>query len=127
MGEALIQRNIIKYLQLHGFKVYKISDRFRAGIPDLYAARDGFSVWIEVKAPAGKLTKLQVLELEQLRDAGIPSMVARSVEDVSAMLDRVAAHRSHQRLQGVVPAPAHAERRFGCLDGLVPASKQGAL
>lgn len=124
MGEALIQRNIIKYLKSRGFKVYKISDRFRAGIPDLYAARDGWSVWIEVKAPAGKLTKLQELELEQLRAAGIPAMVARSVEDVSKMLARVAAYNSHRRLPGVVPAPAHVEH-VNCRCVINPCTRRG--
>lgn len=86
MGEAIIQKNIIRYLQLRGFKVYKIADRFRAGIPDIYAARNGQSYWLEVKTPAGKPTKLQELELRQLNDAGITALVVRSVEDVQAVV-----------------------------------------
>jgi Holliday junction resolvase len=83
MSEAKIQKDIMRYLQLRGFKVYKIADRFRAGIPDIYAARDGQSYWLEVKAPAGKTTRLQEMELRQLNDA---ALVVRSVEDVKAVV-----------------------------------------
>lgn len=86
MSEAKIQKDIMRYLQLRGFKVYKIADRFRAGIPDIYAARDGQSYWLEVKAPSGKTTRLQEMELRQLNDAGIPALVVRSVEDVKAVV-----------------------------------------
>lgn len=118
MSEALIQKSIIKYLQLRGFKVYKISDRFRAGIPDLYACRDGLSCWIEVKAPGGRLSKLQEFEIDQLRAAGITVLVAHSVEDVKAMLATapwwsgcVHITMPSVRLQGVVPAPAHVKAK----------------
>ena len=86
MSEALIQRNIIKYLQLRGFKVYKISDRFRAGIPDLYACRYGKSYWFEVKGPGGRVSKIQEYEIEQLRAAGANASVVRSIEDVKMAL-----------------------------------------
>lgn len=120
MREAVIQKNIIRYLQLRGFKVYKISDRFRAGIPDLYVARNGWSCWIEVKAPGGRLSTLQAHEIDQLRAVGITVLVAHSVEDVKAMLEGApwqslqeilredGAHTT--RLPGLVPAPAHAKR-----------------
>ena len=84
MTESMIQRDIMKYLQLWGFKVFKLSDRFRAGIPDLYAARYGKSYWFEVKAPGGRVSKIQEYELQQLRDAGLVAMVVRSVAEVAA-------------------------------------------
>jgi Holliday junction resolvase len=79
----------MKYLQLRGFKVYKISDRFRAGIPDLYACRHGKSYWFEVKAPGGRVSKIQEYELGQLRAAGANASVVRSIEDVKIALDKV--------------------------------------
>jgi Holliday junction resolvase len=86
MLEAKIQRDIMRYLQLRGFKVYKISDRFRSGIPDLYACRDGRSIWFEVKTPDGRLSKLQEHEIRQLLAAGAQACVVRSVEDVKSVL-----------------------------------------
>lgn len=86
MSETLIQRDIMKYLQLRGFLVYKLSDRFRSGIPDIYAARDGKSYWLEVKTPSGKITKLQEYELTRLRAAGVTARVVRSVGDVMAVV-----------------------------------------
>jgi Holliday junction resolvase len=84
--ESLIQKDIIRYLKCAGFYVLKISDRFRSGIPDLYAVRDGRSFWFEVKAPAGKVTKLQQHEIDQLRQHGASAHVVRSVEDVELVI-----------------------------------------
>ena len=84
--ESSIQKKIKTFLELRGFKVYKINDRFRSGIPDLYAIRAGKSIWIEVKRPGEQPTKLQQYEIDQLRDAGAAVTVARSVEDVQPWL-----------------------------------------
>ena len=84
--ESSIQKKIKTFLELRGFKVYKINDRFRSGIPDLYAIRAGKSIWIEVKRPGEQPTKLQQYEIDQLRDAGAAVTVARSVEDVQTWL-----------------------------------------
>jgi Holliday junction resolvase len=86
MTESLIQRDIVRCLRVRGFYVIKISDRFRSGIPDLYAARDGKSYWFEVKRPDGRVSKLQEYEIEQLRAAGITAAVVRSVSDVEALI-----------------------------------------
>lgn len=85
MTESTLVKQIMSYLRSQGFYVFKISDRFRSGIPDLYAARDGKSYWFEVKTPAGKVSKLQQYEIEQLNMHGIQAGVVRSVEDVEGI------------------------------------------
>jgi Holliday junction resolvase len=76
----------MRYLQLQGFKVYKISDRFRSGIPDLYAVRRGQHYWLEVKDEKGRVSKIQEYELSQLQDHGATARVVRSVADVRGVI-----------------------------------------
>lgn len=87
MKESLIQRDIMRYLQLRGYHVIKFSDRFRAGIPDLYAVRDGRGYWLEVKAADGRVSKIQEYEIKQLREAGATAHVVRSIEDVRQVIN----------------------------------------
>src|SRR5512147_2896733 len=68
--EAQIQAAIAKLLTVAGFAVYSTSQGYRAapggtrmtpGLPDLYAVhpRRGLAIWIECKAPGGKLRGAQ--------------------------------------------------------------------
>ena len=49
----------------------------RAGIPDLLACYKGEFIAIELKAEKGKVSKLQLLEIERIRKAGGHAMVLR--------------------------------------------------
>jgi Holliday junction resolvase len=86
MTETLLVRSITKFLRERGFYVIKISDRFRSGIPDLYCVKDGVSYWFEVKCPAGKVSKLQEYEIEQLQQHGAHAAVVRSMSDVAMQI-----------------------------------------
>ncbi|MCL4783432.1 MAG: VRR-NUC domain-containing protein [Bryobacterales bacterium] len=57
-----------------------------AGDPDLSGCYRGRHFEFEVKAPGGRLTKLQVARLEEWRDAGAIVGVARSPKDVLTAL-----------------------------------------
>jgi hypothetical protein len=46
MNEAQLSQHIIKYMLHHGTLAIKMSDRFHAGIPDIYY---GTGCWIETK------------------------------------------------------------------------------
>ena len=86
MTESQIQRQITAWLKAAGFLVWKISDRYRSGIPDLYALRNGDSYWFEVKRPGGRVSKLQEHEIGQLRNHGGLAFVVRSVDDVRGVV-----------------------------------------
>lgn len=86
MTETILVRAITKFLRERGFLVYKLNDRFRSGIPDLYCCKDGVSYWLEVKLPAGKVTELQQYEIEQLRQHGVHASVVRSMSDVAMLI-----------------------------------------
>ena len=47
----------------------------RSGIPDLICCVNGFSVWVEVKAEAGRPSELQKWNIREIRKAGGSAMI----------------------------------------------------
>ena len=70
MRESECQRKIIQALEAAGWYVVKIIQTNRNGWPDLQALKDGVCVFIEVKAPNGKLSELQKYRHKQLIKQG---------------------------------------------------------
>ena len=58
----------------------------KRGVPDILAVISGRFVAIEVKAPGGKPSKLQLAQLKRIENAGGVAMVAESVDEVIAYL-----------------------------------------
>ena len=87
--EAMIQKQIRDYLQLTGWFVVKIHQSLGSykGIADLYAIKDGRSIWIEVKTTKGVLSKHQERFWDDIQLHGGEYFVARSVEDVRGALE----------------------------------------
>jgi len=82
--EADIQRTIRDYLRWQGWYVVKIHQSLGShrGIADLYAIREGRSVWIEVKTSIGRLSMHQEKYRAEIESHGGEYIVARAVEDV---------------------------------------------
>lgn len=70
MKEQKIQSKIIKKLENDDWLVLKIIKLSKAGYPDLLCLKDGKIMFIEVKRPEGKLSELQKVRIEQLKDKG---------------------------------------------------------
>jgi len=85
--ESDIQSAIKQYLQLKGWFVVKIHQSLGSyrGIADLYAIKDGRSVWIEVKTPRGKLSRWQEKFREEIESHGGKYVVARGIEDLEKL------------------------------------------
>lgn len=80
--EASVQRAIIKALQTRGCYVVKVLAASRAGVPDLLVcAPGGRFLALEVKAPKGRVSPRQEVELGMARAAGATAAVVRSVAD----------------------------------------------
>lgn len=72
MTEQQIQSKKIKELESQGFYVIKLMKTNKNGIPDLLAIPPNANVnFIEVKAPKGKLSKLQEFRIKELNDHGL--------------------------------------------------------
>ena len=57
-----------------------------AGLPDIIACIHGRFVAFEVKTPAGKMTKLQEITIQRIKDAKGQAFKVTSVDEVSRIL-----------------------------------------
>lgn len=86
--EKAIEADLITALRRMGFRVTKTSQprasMVTPGIPDLYAVHPawGLRVWVEVKAPGGKVSHAQAVWHEGERAAGGTVLVIRSVGEL---------------------------------------------
>ena len=72
MKEQQIQSKKIKELEAQGYYVIKLTVTNRPGIPDLIAIPPNSDVlFIEVKGPTGKVSKLQEFRHKELEEKGI--------------------------------------------------------
>jgi Holliday junction resolvase len=72
MKEQQIQSKKIKELEAQGYYVIKLINTNKNGIPDLIAIPPNSDVlFIEVKGPTGKVSKLQEFRHKELAEKGI--------------------------------------------------------
>lgn len=92
MKEKTITNQILKYLKAqpccfvfkeHG-GIYST-----AGIPDIICCYKGKFVAFEVKTKKGKLSKLQEVMIERIRQAGGVAFKVTSVQEVKDILEKV--------------------------------------
>ena len=78
MTEQQIQSKRIKELESIGYYVIKLIKTNKNGIPDLIAIPpDSDVLFVEVKTPKGKTSKLQEYRLEELKKHGARTEVYR--------------------------------------------------
>ncbi len=75
MKESQIQNKKIKQLEEEGYFVVKLVLTNKMGIPDLLALKDGKALFLEVKRPNTKLTKLQEYRIQELKKQGFDTEV----------------------------------------------------
>lgn len=72
MKEQQIQAKKIKELEAQGYYVIKLTVTNKSGIPDIIAIPPNSDVlFVEVKGPNGKVSKLQEFRHQELADKGI--------------------------------------------------------
>lgn len=85
--EKAIVAAILRYLKgLPGCHARKVWGGYAPGEPDILACYQGRMLQIECKAPGNGPTPIQEKAMRQWREAGAVAGVARSVEDVKAMM-----------------------------------------
>lgn len=77
MTEQQIQSKRIKQLESEGYYVIKLTQTNKNGIPDLVALKHDDVLFVEVKTPKGKLSKLQEYRLKELKQHGFKTEVFR--------------------------------------------------
>lgn len=91
MREKNIENKIKTYLRSKGAYCVKYhGNQFsQVGVPDLLVCYKGKFLGIEIKNETGKTSPLQDHNIVEIRRAGGVSFVARSVEDVRAVIDKI--------------------------------------
>lgn len=91
MREKNIENKIKNYLKSIGayYVKYHGNQFSQVGVPDILVCYKGKFIGIEVKNEKGKTSPLQDINLKQIKQAGGISLVARSVEDVSEIIDNI--------------------------------------
>ena len=91
MREKSVENRIKNYLKSKGaYYVKYFGNKFsQVGVPDLLVCYRGMFVAIEVKNDKGKTSPLQDINLQQIKDAGGYSIVARSVKDVEVLIGHI--------------------------------------
>jgi Holliday junction resolvase-like predicted endonuclease len=80
MKEQQIQSKKIKELEAQGYYVIKLTVTNRPGIPDLIAIPPNSDVlFVEVKRPDGKVSKLQEFRHKELEEKGIKVEIFRGI------------------------------------------------
>lgn len=94
-GEKNFENKIKKYLDSKGIWYVKFfaNAYTRRGVPDILACVNGRFLAIEVKAEGGRLSELQVVEMNRICDSGGVSMCVKPsqfdwlVKKIEVMLD----------------------------------------
>lgn len=81
--ENSIVSSIRKAAKKNGWWSLKIHGGFgRAGIPDLLCLKEGRAVFLEVKQPGKKASKLQIFTMGEIEsEAGVPCFVVTSATE----------------------------------------------
>jgi Holliday junction resolvase len=76
MKEQQIQTKRIKQLEAEGYYVIKLINTNKNGIPDLIAIPKNADVlFVEVKQPNGRLSKLQEFRIKELNEHGLKTEI----------------------------------------------------
>jgi hypothetical protein len=88
-SESSIEKAACKKAVAHGWRTYKFKSTVR-GVPDRIFLKKGAVVFVEFKAEGGRLTPLQKITIDSLREGGAWVFVCHSPEELMQSLDGVA-------------------------------------
>ena len=91
-SERNLQRYLIVSAELHDIFCRKVQAIGHVGFPDMFLARNGRIVLVELKSPTGKgrLSKKQEKEIERLRNEGINVYVIDSYAGADDVIKNLA-------------------------------------
>ena len=88
MAERHLQAKIVRWLRENGcFARPMNQDAYGSGLPDIFAIKDGKTLWFEVKTKKGRLRKVQRLVIMEMVKAGANVYVVRSLGEVQRFMN----------------------------------------
>jgi len=94
--EQAIQSKIIDYLKQAGAFTVKVVVATKAGVPDLLVCYQGTFIGIEVKAPGGRATQLQLAKGRAIARAGGVFSVVTGIKDVKQIIQGIDERLQHK-------------------------------
>ena len=91
-SEKDLQRYLIAHAESHDIFCRKVQAIGHVGFPDIFLARHGRIVLVELKSPTGRgrLSKKQGREIERLKNVGINVYVIDSYEGAADVIKNLA-------------------------------------
>lgn len=80
--ERQLRNKVLKKLKDKGWLVISLSDKWRSGTPDLFCAKNGKAIFIELKSPTGKLSRIQEATIHAIQSAGIMCYVINDIKQI---------------------------------------------
>lgn len=87
MRESAVEAALVRHARAQGIWTRKFSSPAHAGVPDRIFMYNGKVLFMEVKRPGEKPTKLQLYELEQIKAAGGLGVWVDNVAEGKSWLD----------------------------------------
>ncbi|MFB6473328.1 VRR-NUC domain-containing protein [Paenibacillus glucanolyticus] len=90
MRERIVETYLREQVKAAGGIAYKWTSPGNSGVPDrIVILPGGITVFVELKAPGGKPTKLQLVQHKRLRELGCDVRVIDSKEQVDSFLEEL--------------------------------------
>lgn len=90
MRESDLEARLVRGVKAMGGLAYKFVSPGSVGVPDrLVVLPGGRVVFVELKSDSGRLSRMQVYQIERLRELGADVRVVKGQEEVRKFLDWV--------------------------------------
>ena len=90
ISERDIENRLVRKIRAIGGKAYKFVSPGNAGVPDrIIALKGGYTLFVELTAPNGKVSNLQRKQIQFLRDLGCCVEVIQSYKQVDALVEEL--------------------------------------
>lgn len=87
MNESALRTRVMKWLKVQPeVWVYKSSDRYTSGVPDIIGCCQGRFFAMELKTEIGKVSRIQEWVISEIRRSRGEARVIRSVDDARKMI-----------------------------------------
>lgn len=85
--ERDVERKLVRGVRKRGGRAYKFVSPGNVGVPDrLVVWPDGSIDFVELKTTTGKLSQMQRIQIQRLRDLGANAIILHGMEDVELYL-----------------------------------------
>ena len=91
VSEKKLQSYLMDRAKMHNIYCRKVMAVGRTGFPDLFLAKNGRVILIEVKSPTGKgrLSQKQIVEIERIQNAGLKVFVVEKFSEVDKVFQQI--------------------------------------